>query len=190
MGVKGLYSLLSNEPSRFGYQWSSTDSLANSTSVNRDIYIDGPALHHHLIHCFRVGSGLPPSFEKKDLENYPSNGVLSPYIVYALTRAFTSQLVASMHDSDSINCASTKIIFVFDGVAPVCKEEQQVERIKENCLVYDTATRFYLKKQDDNKIFHTTHLFSEDAMIEAVEDEEKTTKAGIEIHHAQFEAEV
>ena len=62
---------------------------------------------------------------------------------------------------------------VFDGVATVYKESQQLERIKDNFAVYEIATRSFIKGEG-RKRFDLVHLFGEDAMLEATR--ERNTK--------------
>jgi len=174
MGVKGLYSFLANEPSRFGHQWST------SQSTDVQIYIDAPALHHHLIQCFQRRINLPPSINLRDLD-YSSTGVVSPCTIYKLTRAFSCHLLEAISPN-------SKIHFVFDGVASIYKEKQQVERIKENCLVFDQAARSFSNGSRGNN-FHVPHLWGEDAMMEAVEAEaEADERLCVYIAHSEAES--
>ena len=169
MGVKGLYSLLANEPSRFGRQWS-TDKDADI-----EIYVDAPALHHHFIETVQKRYNLPPSISIKDLDY--ASAIVSPCTIYKLTRAFCAQLLQAI-SKDSI------IHFVFDGVASVHKEKQQVARVSENCELFDQAARSFINSKWNT--YHVPHLWGEDALIEAVETD---TCDRLSVHFAPSEAE-
>jgi hypothetical protein len=169
MGVKGLYSLLANEPSRFGRQWS-TD-----LDTDVDIYIDGPALHHHLIHIFQRRTNLPPSISLKSLDY--SSAIVSPCTIYKLTRVFFAQLLEA-------TSKNSRIHLVCDGVASVHKGKQQVERIANNCELFDQATRNFINGRWGT--YHVPHLWGEDAMVEAA-DADACEK--LHLHFAPSEAE-
>lgn len=170
MGVKGLFSLLANEPSRFGSQW--------LTDLDSDvhIYIDGPALHHHLIECFQRKSGLPPSIHLSSLDK--SSVTVSPCTIYKLTRAFFEQLRLSTSNN-------SKIHLVCDGVASLHKGKQQIERITENCELFNQAARSFINEAS-SRTYHVPHLWGEDAMIEAAESDACEKQL---VHFAPSEAE-
>ena len=188
MGVKGLYTLLSNEPSRFGQRL-----LISQSTPDVDIYIDAPALHHHLIHCYQRRINLPPLLNFRDLDKSTSTiGIVSPCTIFQLSKAFIRHLLDTCSSNSRVHC-------VFDGVASQLKEKQQLERIKENCSVFDQASRSFvnanangINKRGNN--YHIPHLFGEDAMLEAIELEAAQSKSQsqstrIHIHFAEAEAE-
>ena len=134
MGVKGLLSLLTSEPNRFGQRFIS------SKDVDYDIYIDAPALLYHLIQLYEK-----IHFDKERKEHYPSifqqivtsfplqnnlDPILSPIIIYELTKTFfiTLRQCIGVH---------SEIHLVMDGVASVYKVEQQVTRLKQAAIELD-----------------------------------------------------
>ncbi len=119
----------------------------------------------------------------EDFEDKLGTGILSPCIIYRLVRAFLSFLREALSGSSTI-------YVVFDGVASVYKEQQQVERLSERCLVFDEASRAYLEGNEGSKKLYVTHLFAEDAMAEAAEDEGEESDGRIEVHFAHSEAEL
>lgn len=177
MGVKGLSSYLSTEPTRFGRQRIITKG------DNVQIYIDMPALHHHFIDCFQKRASPPPSFNMRDLD-MPTTGICSPCTVFKLTLAFFRHLLKTISVESKIYC-------VFDGMASDTKQKQQIERMTVNCTIFDEAARLFVNGEERGKRFHVPHLFGEEAMCEALETLalEDINQDRISIHFADFEAE-
>lgn len=112
MGLKGLYSVLSNEPNRFGIPWESNPLKAI------DLYIDAPSLHHHLLSAYEeyfiekyYGRSqchadvnnkyhLPPSFLLANSNSQHDDplfaGLVFPKSVYQLTKAFLEDVRAAI----------------------------------------------------------------------------------------------
>lgn len=175
MGVKGLYTLLSNEPSRFGQRL-----IISHSTPDVEIYIDAPALHHHLIHCYRQRINLPPFLKLRDLDGGSTSGIVSPCTIFQLSKAFIRHLLDTCSSNSRVHC-------VFDGVASQLKEKQQLERIRENCSVFNQASTSFVHGKRGNT-YHIPHLFGEDAMLEAIELE-AAQSTRIHIHFAEAEAE-
>eukprot|EP00979_Chaetoceros_neogracilis_P009895 scaffold2284_cov234-Chaetoceros_neogracile.AAC.2 len=178
MGVKGLYSLISNEPTRFGGR------ILISQKTDVDIYIDAPALHHHLIHCLQRKINLPPSLNLRDLDT-STIGITSPCTIFQLTNAFVGHLLDSINPNSTIHC-------IFDGVASRFKEKQQLERIQNSCSTFDQAARSFVSGER-GKSYHIPHLFGEDALREAVQFQfqlqEGAQSSRLFVHFAESEAE-
>jgi hypothetical protein len=170
MGVKGLYSYLNNEPSRFGRRV----SLKDCSGI---IFIDGPALHYFLIRSICEKSSLPPTESMIDLDDSPT-GVVSPNAIYNLTRAFFSYLL-------SIISEQCQVCVVFDGIAQSYKEEQQLLRIQESYIQYDNTVRSFIENRKVKRPV-VSHLFGEDAIAEAMEE---FAGPRLKMYHAHGEAE-
>ena len=214
MGVKGLYSIITSEPKRFG------ERLVFNQETNVDIYIDAPSLLHHLIDIFTNSDigysaenkikrikrslsiySLPHHFEKvlrcedKNLKLSSSTRQhifpVSPKCIYELTIAFCISLQESIGPKSNIH-------FVFDGVASVYKVEQQIERLKKVAIDIDHQIRKFksikgsCNQNMGNYYNENPHLFAEDAMIAAVktlQQERQCKNIIIHLHYAPWEAE-
>ena len=178
MGLKGLYSVLSKEPNRFGSSWESNPLNAV------DLYIDAPSLHHHLLSALkqhylaqrhkerspfndtrhaRNSHPIPPSFlfnSNGQNEDVLFAGLVSPRSVYHLTQAFLQDVRNAIHPD-------SHIYVVFDGVASPYKRKQQVERMVHAAAICDVAARDFVKGVF-SKQYPVVHLLSEDAMKQAV----------------------
>jgi len=198
MGIKGLFSVLNNEPRRFG------QPCITNRSKNVDIYIDAPGLQYHLIQLLSDANNdltainYPPLLfhqiqsSLNDIRSTKASssttGVISPYIIYHLTCAFCETLKDAIGQSSHIH-------LVFDGVASIHKHSQQLTRLKQASSVLDENTKRFTKRQDNNTSSqhdvrcNLPHLFGEDAMIAAVRNLQKTYPESFIIHYASWEAE-
>ncbi len=197
MGIKGLFSILSSEPNRFGQRF------ITNRSDDVDIYIDAPALLYHLLHlhgqftdnakkrsCFksypqqfetiafddhRSRSGTPSSSCSSSLSSLLPPLPLPPRTIYQLTQAFCTTLKNSIGHNSTIH-------LVVDGVASVSKMKQQVDRLRNIAVQLDERVKLFQARSTrvDTKAKAKTststststipHLFGEDAMIQAVKD--------------------
>jgi len=180
MGVKGLYTVLISEPTRFGRNWCMGEHCSQNNEGS-NIYIDGPALHHHLTnsYCSDTYEKLPPSVPQK------ASTVLrhvSPFILYQLSKAFFDEF----HKA-----GATSIHLVFDGVASIHKKKQQVKRLQETCGIADRAARRFIRGDTSSKMDPVIHLWGEEAMEAALKDLSKNLNKDevFHVHWASGEAE-
>jgi hypothetical protein len=180
MGVKGLHSLLSDDPRRFGVRWTlGADGANDGDNVSTIVYIDGPALLHHLLAAYPsllVGRrdsastmSMPPVGD-----NMPSClfGQVSPEAVYVMAQSFVISLVAA---------GISEVHLVRDGLASEHKSEAQMSRLADACRRADLAARQLARWADDTAMALTNdsrsigawdvpHLFAEMALEEVFLD--------------------
>ena len=171
MGVKGLHSLLADDPRRFGVRWTlGDDGAEEEDSILTIVYIDGPALLHHLFSAYpTLVDGRRDAMSIPRLENVPSclYGQVSPEAVYAMAQAFATSLVAA---------GASEVHLVRDGLASEYKSEAQMSRLADACSRADLAARQLAKAtpltNDLRAIgaWDVPHLFAEMAMEEAFVD--------------------
>lgn len=172
MGVKGLYSYLSNEPLRFGRRVKLQDVPKHSGFI----FFDGPALHFHLLNSF--WNELVPSTEDFLDVDYFGNGIVSPTSVFHAAKKFFEYLLST------VEC---NICVVFDGgISSKYKEDQQLYRMREAYLRYDQAVESFLAG-NERKNSAVPHIFSEDAILEALQ---LIADTRIEVYHSKGEAEI
>lgn len=169
MGVKGLYSYIKNEPSRFGRRVSFKD-------YSGIIFIDGPALHYFLIRSINEKL-FPPTEAMIDLDDSPT-GIVSPNAIFNLARAFFSYLL-------SIISEQCQVWIVFDGIAQSHKEEEQLLRIQESYIQYDNTVQSFIENRKVKRPI-VSHLFGEDAIAEAMQE---FAEPRLKMYHAHGEAE-
>ena len=203
MGVKGLHSLLADDPRRFGVRWTlgadgAEDDSNVSTPPTTIVYIDGPALLHHLLAAYstlvggrRDVTSIPP------VENVPSClfGQVSPEAVYEMAQSFATSLVEA---------GASEVHLVRDGLASEYKSEAQLSRLADACRRADLAGRQLARRVDDKTTVLTNdsrtigawdvpHLFAEMALEEAFADlmaQARDRKHGpFFLHQAHGEAE-
>ena len=193
MGVKGLFSVLKSEPSRFGRRF------VSDQSVNVNVFIDAPALLYHLISFYNkltlpplssssslsFQNDIPPTFQKIVADHPFDNqdNTLSPCVIYKLTIAFCSVLADCIGDD-------SKIHLVVDGVASIHKLDQQLERLKQDVEELADAWKRVRNCKSPRSV-GVPHLFAEEAMIGAVNDLKRCSSNGhlYHIHYAPGEAE-
>lgn len=177
MGIKGVYSLLQSEPSRFGKQW------VTCPDSGLHVFIDGPALHHHLVSTWveehRQGLSILTSVS---LDHIPhtshrlkipveapvwsnENPCSSPTscsttILYKLTYSFLMTLFLA---------GTQEVHVVWDGLASQLKRETQIQRLEAQCHhCYQSAQRFIT--ENISGLQPTVHLWGEFIMQEAIYD--------------------
>eukprot|EP00957_Ditylum_brightwellii_P204028 15337279-Ditylum_brightwellii.AAC.1 len=113
MGIKGIYSLLQEDPNRFGSSFVASSSSSSSSSSNVILYIDGPALHHHILSSFKgdTATGIICGLSK----------------LYHATQEFAHLLHASTQ--------AKEIHVIMDGVSSPWKRDCQVSRMEERARV-------------------------------------------------------
>lgn len=199
MGIKGLTSLLADDPRRFGARWilgdsasrRSSSSLSNaSTSTATIIYIDGPALLHHLLAAYssiingKNNAPIPP------IDYLPPSlfGQVSPEAVYILARAFLRTLLVS---------GAQEVHLCMDGLASEHKTEVQLGRLADACCRADLAAKRLCNRARDSSSSGTIgawdvpHLFAERSLEEAAVDlmQSLNNNGQCCVHHARGEAE-
>lgn len=178
MGVKGLHSLLADDPRRFGVRWTlgadgaEDDNVLNLRTI---VYIDGPALLHHLLAAYpTLVDGRRDEMSVPRVENVPSClfGQVSPEAVYEMARAFATSVVAA---------GASEVHLVRDGLASEYKSEAQRSRLADACRRADLAARQLARRADDKAAAITNdsraigawdvpHLFAELALEEGFVD--------------------
>ena len=164
-------TLLSEDRRRFGQPWtlrpppspivSDTEDLRNN--VRTAVYIDGPALLHHLISS---RPSIPPMPDRRH-EPQSLCGPTSPVVVYSRALEFAGGLR---------HAGADEVHLVMDGLASKLKEEAQLRRLGDVCLTADMAARRQSLRcidgtSDSGGRGNTIpHLFAEQAMVEAFED--------------------
>ena len=180
MGVKGLHSLLADDPRRFGVRWTlagadAAEDDSNISALRTIVYIDGPALLHHLLAAYpALDDGRRDAMSIPPVENVPSclYGQVSPEAVYVMAQAFATSLVAA---------GVSEVHLVRDGLASEFKSEAQMSRLADACSRADLAARQLARRADDKATLLTNdsraigawdvpHLFAEMAMEEAFVD--------------------
>jgi len=203
MGIKGLTSLLADDPRRFGTRWILGDSTSTnrrsssnlsdaSTSTATIIYIDGPALLHHLLAAY---SSIINGYGKNDAPIPPVDylppslfGQVSPEAVYILARAFLRSLLIS---------GAKEVHLCMDGLASEHKTEIQLGRLADACRRADLAAKRLRNSTSDSLSSGTIgawdvpHLFAERALEEAALDlmQSLNNDGQCCVHHAHGEAE-
>lgn len=146
MGIKGAWSLISNDPNRFG----ETFTLQSCQPTQTTIFLDGPALLYH-VNVNQCYNEYPPSSCVKLCQT-----PVSPNTIYSRTTNFLNALQCVVGSAETIHV-------VMDGLAPSEKIPTQVQRLKQIAIQCDeTATT-------TNKSKHNiVHLLAECAMEQAV----------------------
>lgn len=118
MGIRGAWSLLSNDPRRFGESWA-------CTADESIIWIDGPALTYYL--------ALQPKFEQLRCfhGHHNQHGQASPASIYRRTKNFITVL----------SNLAKEVHVVMDGLGPSSKVATQVARMKVAAEQADMAAR-------------------------------------------------
>ena len=176
MGVKGLYSILSEDPRRFGERWTLGAQHGDGGTTSTIVYIDGPALLHHLLAAYRgdaVDMSVPP------VDDLPPSlfGQVSPEAVCAMARSFAVSLVTA---------GASEVHLVRDGLASEYKQEAQMGRLADACRRAGLVARQFARRSNDTSADSTLdskaigawdvpHLFAELAMSEAFLDLMKAT---------------
>lgn len=159
MGIKGAWTLISNEPNRFG----EVILLSSDQPTHSTIFLDGPALLYHVNvnECYDV---YPPSSAVRLCQT-----PVSPDIIYTRTTNLLKALCSMM-----VSCERLHV--VMDGLAPTNKIPTQIHRLKQIAIECDErATQ--TKKSKHNIV----HLLAEWAMEEAVRD-----VPGVQLHRPTF----
>ena len=148
MGIKGAWSLISNEPNRFG----ETFTLHSSQPTQTTIFLDGPALLYH-VNVNECYNEYPPSSCVKLCQT-----PVSPNIIYCRTTNFLNALRYVAGSAEMLHV-------VIDGLAPFDKIPTQVQRLKQISIQCDETATI------TNKSKHNiVHLLAECAMEQAVRD--------------------
>ena len=159
MGIKGAWSLISNEPRRFG----ETISFSSNEPVEATIFLDGPAFLYH-VNVNECYDEYPPSPSVR-LGLTP----VAPAVIYSRTTNFLAAL-------RSVTAQSEMIHVIMDGMAPFEKVETQVDRFKQIAIQCDE------RATNANKSKHNIlHLLAEWAMEEAVRNVK-----GVQLHRPTF----
>ena len=215
MGIKGAFSLLESEPSRFGRPW----HLSSIEDIDLHVYVDGPALHHHLVAAwldeFRQGYSIRSTSSDPNTHdasivytrhrpNIPveasiwsnelpwfSPTIISPRVLHKLTYSFLLTLFYS---------GAREVHIVWDGPASSFKRDAQIQRLESQCHnCYRLARRFTncneLNRDHLSGLHPTLHLWGESIMQEAVHDlqlsmERERKKQRLLNHSADTEAEI
>jgi len=188
MGIKGLYSLLQSEPSRFGKSWSW--SSRNSHGKGLHVFIDGPALHHHLVSSWveeiRKNDSTLCHISSASIDNIPyntrsrpklpvdapawsnelayvSSSPCSTVVLYELTYSFLHTLFLT---------GIQQVHVVWDGLTHGSKRRTQIQRFETQCYQsYQNAQHFIMNDfcgSKDKLPQPTCHLWGECIMQEAI----------------------
>jgi hypothetical protein len=195
MGIRGAYSLLQSEPSRFGKPW----TISSLAGKDVHIFIDAPALHHHLVSAWideikqeytpldctshtRHRPKLPVDAPRwpRDLQ-YSSPTPCSTTVLYKLTFSFLQTLFLA---------GAQEVHVVWDGVASPFKRQAQIKRLETQChQSYQNAQRFttnsllgstheiminHFVSECPHRLHPTCHLWGEFIMQEAIYDLQET----------------
>lgn len=143
MGVKGLTSLLSSDKRRFGHAWRL--SPCSTTSQANLLYIDGPALMHHL---------MKPD-DMFFLDRF-----------YCRCKDFFIKLVLA---------GAKELHLVMDGLAGSEKQCEQLRRLGIKAQIMNEFTKYLIRQSHGVSGCKSgkscaPHLFSEHIFVEAFED--------------------
>ena len=118
MGIRGAWSLVSNDPRRFGEPW-------ECTAVESTVWIDGPSLIYFL--------ALQPKFEEIESfhGNYNQYGQASPASIHRRTKNFITVLSG----------LAREVHVVVDGLCTSRKVPTQIARMKAAAQQADDAAR-------------------------------------------------
>ena len=182
MGVKGLFSVLSEDPRRFGERWTlgaqNGDDGTNVSVPSTIVYIDGPALLHHLLAAYPslVGSSRGDAVDMSvpPVDDLPPSlfGQVSPEAVCTMAQSFAASLVRA---------GASEVHLVRDGLASEYKQEAQMGRLADACRRAGLVARQFARRSNDTSTASTIdskaigawdvpHLFAELAMSEAFLD--------------------
>lgn len=161
MGIRGAWTILSQDPRRFGRPWTVSDDEATETTTQHLIFLDGPSLLYYVAVCdaFDV---FPPisgaSCARKT--NFKYQQVSSSLICRRITHFLSALLHVAANEEQQVH-----LHVVMDGLAPVEKIPSQVARLgamaKECEMLATTAP---------HKKHKILPLLAEMAMVEAVRD--------------------
>jgi len=183
MGVKGLFSLLDDDPRRFGSRWTlgaHGDDDINVSVPTTIVYIDGPALLHHLLAAYSSlivdGSrGNASVMTVPPVDDVPPClfGQISPEAVFVMAQTFAASLVTA---------GASEVHLVRDGLASEHKQEAQTSRLADACRRADLVARQFARQLANDTGTASTidsktigawdvpHLFAEMALEEAFLD--------------------
>ena len=108
MGIRGAWSLISNDPRRFG------QSCRLSPQEASTVLVDGPSLLYHIA-ITELYDEFPPIF-KAQIQQPSLHYQASPATIYQRTRHFLLSLVS--------------VAGPVDGLAATCKIPTQVDRLR------------------------------------------------------------
>ena len=197
MGVRGLTSVLAEDARRFGAPWSlggggGIAAEPSSASAGTAVYIDGPALLHHLLAAYpgRVAAaGRGEGAVMATVQPAPAGlgphlpslfGQASPEAVYALSAGFGSALLSS---------GASEVHLVLDGAASRHKSVAQLERMVTAATRAERAALAIVTGEGSSSAsalvgaWDVPHLFAERSMADAFTD------VGCAVRRSRGEAE-
>mmetsp|Transcript_28383 Transcript_28383/g.41938 ORF Transcript_28383/g.41938 Transcript_28383/m.41938 type:complete len:642 (-) Transcript_28383:70-1995(-) len=141
MGVRGAWSVVSNDPNRFGEPWSCSDKSV--------VWIDGPSLVYYL--------ALQPKYES--VENFGRHlnqiGQASPAEVYKRTVNFLTV----------VSNIANEVHIVMDGVCESSKTTTQVNRMKSTAQ----KAKEIIRSSNIPLNCHVISILAEWSMVEAID---------------------
>ena len=150
MGIRGAWSLLSNDPRRFGSPWLLSDE-EQSSGESLCVFVDGPSLLYHLA----VSDVYDPPVTEAQFKWSSSIQQASPATIHARVTSFMEALLQVCHGGVHV---------VLDGLVPAAKILTQVDRLRSMARLGEQhATK-------PNTPCKLLHLLAERTMIEALED--------------------
>lgn len=151
MGIRGAFSLLSNDPRRFGTPW-----LMNNNEKSEDesscVFLDGPSLLYHISIEGDVYDHSPP-LTIAQIHRQGTAEQASPAKIHTRITNFLTAL---------LQVCSGHVRVVMDGLAPEEKIPTQVDRLRVMAIQGD---KHATKPKSPCKLLH---LLAESAMVEAV----------------------
>ena len=151
MGIRGAFSLLSNDPRRFGTPW-----LLNNNEKSEDesscVFLDGPSLLYHISIEGDVYDHSPP-LTIAQIHRQGAAEQASPAKIHTRITNFLTAL---------LQVCSGHVRVVMDGLAPEEKIPTQVDRLRVMAIQGD---KHATKPKSPCKLLH---LLAESAMVEAV----------------------
>jgi len=152
MGIRGAWSLLSNDPRRFGGPW-----LLNSEEKRGgggiSVFVDGPSLLYHVAVSGVYDSG--PPLTKAQVQQKSSVPQASPAIIHVRVKNFINAL---------LDVCQGEVHVVMDGLAPDAKITTQIGRLR------IMAQQGEKNARNPKSTCNLLHLLAEASMIETLED--------------------
>ena len=152
MGIRGAWSLLSNDPRRFGSPWLLHDEEMK-TGKSTCVFADGPSLLYHVA-LSDVYDQSPP-ITHAHITGPGSVRQASPAAIHARVTSFLKALLVAFGGDVHV---------AMDGLAPIEKIHTQVNRLK------TMAQQGEVDATTSNSPCKLLHVLAESAMVEAIKD--------------------
>ena len=152
MGICGAWSLLSNDPRRFGSPWLlRNDETSNGRGIH--VFVDGPSLLYHVA-VSDVYDRFPP-LTPAQIRQQTSIQQASPAAIHVRVTNFIHSL---------LRVCQGELHVVMDGLAPTSKIPTQIDRLRVMAMQGDKHTT---SPRSSCKLLH---LLAESTMLESLQD--------------------